>query len=96
MSSDNINDKQKLRRIVSTSLETVAIGALVAMEEDMGDLWGHGKPEDELTEDEILMYETWKGIRDRILKRLSDSKKAAFLHIDGFNVRSKKFFGDLR
>jgi len=96
MSNDNMGDRQRLRRSISVSLETVAIGALVAMEEEMGDLWGHGLSEDELSEEQAVLSETWKEVRERILKRLSDSKRAAFLHLESYTVRSKKFFGDLK
>mgnify|MGYP006080769559 CR=1 FL=1 len=51
-----------------TSLRTLMIGSIDRIETQMGDLWGHFKPEDEdTTEEEDEIYEMFMELRESIL-----------------------------
>lgn len=51
-----------------TSLRTLMIGSIDRIENKMGDLWGHFKPDDEdTTEEEDEIYELFMELRESIL-----------------------------
>ena len=59
-------------RLVSTdnatvALKTLMIGAIDRIERQFGYLWGHDKPEEEITEEEHRMYEEFMDLRESIL-----------------------------
>ena len=59
--------KKRLTNIVTTKIKTSFIGAIASVEDGFGFLWGIGKPDAELTDDERAMKEVWESVRARIL-----------------------------
>ena len=59
--------RERLRGIAKKKLDTTMIGAISAIEEIFGHLWGQDKDESDLTEDELKYDEMWEKCRERIL-----------------------------
>ena len=53
------HSKKRFIKVMGTKFKTTMIGALAAFEENFGDLWGHGKSEQELTPEEKEYREIW-------------------------------------
>lgn len=47
--------------------QTIMIGALARIEEKFGDLWGHGKDDSELSNEEVYWQNIWLDLRTSIL-----------------------------
>ena len=78
--------KKRLSNIVSTKMNTSFIGAISSCENHFGFLWGHGKSEEELTQDEIEMREVWDEIRAEILDNGNTQLRAAVNEIGNYSV----------
>lgn len=61
--------RKRLERIINKRLSTTLIGNLSTLEKHLGHLWGHGKEEDELSEQEIAWLDMWVRIRDEMLDK---------------------------
>ena len=86
--------RQKVSKTVKTSIMTSVIGALSDFEEFMGELWGHGKPYNQLTEEQKKNRELWLDARDSILRRGSNSVKLSLRDINRCtfsNYQQKKY-----
>lgn len=71
--------KQQLKNAVSKQVQTIMIYPLSQFELMFGHLWGHGKEEHELTDEERYYREKWKQCRKNILDHSNKHKK----NIDG-------------
>lgn len=69
--------KKRLDQIVSTKIRTSFIGALDVFEQKFGFLWGHGLPEEELTEEQSNFRNVWEQARTEILNRGNTSLRGA-------------------
>ena len=61
------SSKKRLLNIIKQKFDTTTIGSLAVLEELFGELWGHGIPYRELTEDEVEWREIWNEARTKIL-----------------------------
>lgn len=61
------SSRNRLRNILKKKLTTTFIGSLVQFETYFGSLWGHGKPLEELTEDQQGFRALWEQCRTEIL-----------------------------
>lgn len=93
MRKDNIREKQKLRRGVSTSVRTAMIGAIASFEENFGYLWGHDK-DGELTPEEKKMDELWQKTRTEILDKGNKCLEIAVNHVNTCNIQGYRGFYD--
>lgn len=69
--------RKRLDKIISTKIRTTFIGAIAAVEEYMGFLWGSGKDPDDLTAEEAKISELWEQVRTRILNNGNTQLRAA-------------------
>lgn len=65
MNRKTVLDKDKLQNEITKNLKTVMIGAIAAIEEKFGILWGHGK--NALGPNEQRLYELFLDLRKTIL-----------------------------
>lgn len=70
------NSKRRLEGIVEKKSKTIMIGALARFEERFGVLWGHGKPEGELSEEEKAWRELWDVARTEVLNNGNNQIRA--------------------
>ena len=84
------HSKTNLKRHIETKFRTTMIGALARFEELFGYLWGHGKQEFELTDEELEQREKWHLARTEILNNGNNQARAALAEIDQHTVRYNK------
>ena len=59
--------KKRLLNNLEKKFNTTIIGSLAVFEEEFGHLWGHGLPNDQLTEEQKELKRLWKRARVKIL-----------------------------
>lgn len=59
------NAKEAGRKRINTTF----MGAIATVEEQLGKLWGHPKPFEELTENEKKFWKIWRRMRNEILDK---------------------------
>ncbi len=78
-------DKRYLNRCITTTVKTVGVGAIQAIEEEFGELWGFGS--EEKTKEEQEIEAKWMVLRNRILQRVEDSIDIALDNVAPLNVK---------
>lgn len=63
------SSKDRLNKIAKTKITTTFIGAIEQFEQKFGFIWGHGKHESDLTEEELVMREYWNECRKAIMDK---------------------------
>ena len=85
------NCKRALKEHATTKLKTTMIGSLSKFESNFGFLWGHGKPADELTEQELEFRDKWDATRNEVLNQGNNCLRSLMTEIDGYTVSFNKF-----
>lgn len=83
--------RKRLANNLHKKFQTVTIGALAAFEDGFGHLWGHGKPVDELTEEELEYRRVWETTRTRILDLGNSNARGAKSEIAQYNVTWNRY-----
>jgi len=68
--------RRRLQKILEKKLTTSFIGALARFEALFGSLWGHGKDESELTENELAWRDLWVEARTEVLNNGNNQIRA--------------------
>lgn len=79
-----------LKKHITTKFRTTMIGSLAHFEEIFGMLWGHGKRNEDLTEEELEWKEKWMLARTEILNNGNDQLRASLNEIDQYTVKFNK------
>lgn len=87
--------KKRLSNIVSTKIKTSFIGAISSCEDYFGFLWGHGKPEDDLDENELAMREIWENVRAQILDNGNTQLRASINEINNYSISWDRYHMEL-
>ncbi len=87
--------RERLRRNMETKIRTTMIGALSAVEQRFGSLWGQGKPRHLLTEDELRWDEIKEVLRTEILNNGNNQLRAAAAEIGQYEVSWNRYQYDL-
>lgn len=74
--------RERLKKIMDKKFLTTTIYPLSQFEEMFGSLWGHGKPEKALTEEEIEFRDKWEVCRNRILNNGNQQRRNAMAELD--------------
>jgi hypothetical protein len=83
--------KKRLSNIISTKLKTSFIGAISACETNFGFLWGHGKPDEELNENELAMKEIWENTRASILDNGNSQLRATQSELEHYAIKWEQY-----
>jgi hypothetical protein len=84
-------DQDQLIKNITKKIQTVMIGSLASIEDNLGHLWGHGTPDEYLSETELEIREKWFDARERILDLGNDKKKAAEYEIGQYTVSWNRY-----
>ena len=87
--------KKRLSNIISTKIKTSFIGSISACENHLGFLWGHGKEDSELTENEVAMKEIWESIRAKILDNGNSQLRAAMNELNHYSISWDRYHLDI-
>ncbi|TXT66129.1 MAG: hypothetical protein BAJALOKI3v1_50129 [Promethearchaeota archaeon] len=75
---------ERLKKIMNKKFETVIIHPLSEFEQYFGFIWGHGKTDDKLTDNEREMRKRWQECRANILnyghRKRSNAMKELDMH----------------
>jgi len=85
------NSKEKLIKSLRKKFQTTMIGALVRVEDNFGSLWGHGKLEADLTDDEAANREVWNLVRNEILNNGNTQLRHAVDELSRYRVTYEGF-----
>lgn len=80
--------KSQLKKKIKCSIETGSIGALATFEELFGEIFGHGKKYEELSEDQRDWRETWLDAREEILRRCANGVRLSIQEIDRCDIKN--------
>lgn len=91
-SHDNYRQQSRVRlqKSVETKINTTMIGAIAAVEQKFGHLWGQGKSADQLTERELEWLAVKDALRTEILNNGNNQKRAAVAEIKQYEVEWKR------
>jgi hypothetical protein len=87
--------KKRLTNIITKKIQTSFIGAIAAVEEGLGFLWGHGKSPDELTDEERQMTELWNVVRAKILDNGNGQLRGAMNELNYNSVHWDRYHMEL-
>lgn len=83
--------KKRLSNIITTKVKTSFIGSISACENHFGILWGHGKNDEELDDNEIAMREIWEDVRAQILDNGNTQLRAAMNEIEDYTISWNRY-----
>lgn len=78
--------KERLKKIAHKKIDTTMIYPLSQFEIYFGHMWGHGKPENKLTQEEKVNLDKWKRCRNEILNNGNKQKRGIADEIDMHTV----------
>lgn len=87
--------RQRLLKIVKKKATTSFIGAIARFEQFMGALWGHGKPPEECTADELAWREVWEECRNEILNNANNQQRAVENEFAQYTIRWNRYVTSL-
>lgn len=90
-----VYSKKTLTSLLNKKFKTTMIGALASFEDSFGHLWGHGKPVDELDDQESLWKDLWDGARTDILNKGNSQMRAALDELNQYEVDRKRYSAEL-
>ena len=85
------HSNEQLQRHIKKKIKTTMIGALAKFEEYFGHLWGHDKPDNEITDDQREMGDVWEEVRTEVLNNGNHQSRAAMEEIGQYTVKFNKF-----
>ncbi len=88
MESKNMKDKfrERLKKIIAKKFDTTMIYPLSQFEAAFGDLWGNGKPEESLSDQEKIYRAKWKQCRNNILNNGNQQKRNTWAELDMHSI----------
>lgn len=78
--------RKRLSTILEKKMKTSFIGALSQFEQYFGRLWGHGKQEEELTDNELKFRKVWEDTRTAILNNGNNQLRAVQNEISEYSI----------
>jgi flagellar biosynthesis/type III secretory pathway chaperone len=91
-----LRGKETLSKSIIKRLNTIMIGSISKFENFFGEIWGHGKDFNQLTEAEVKLFEIWQQCRDEILNNGNAQKRMLLSELDLFEILCKGHHKHLR
>lgn len=85
------SSSRRLMSIAGKKMKTSFIGDLDIIESAFGELWGHGKNADELTESEMYWREKWSKARAEILDNGNNQLRALLNEISEYTIKWNRY-----
>lgn len=81
------DSRDRLKKISHKKFRTCFIAALSEFEKEFGIvLWGHGLPDDQITDDQRANREVWERVRKNILDKGNAQSRALSMELDLHNI----------
>jgi hypothetical protein len=84
------SSKDKLAQSIEKKMKTTFIGALSAMEEELGYLWGHNK-NGKMTSEEREMKKVWDKIRNKVLNNGNHQYRLIEQELEQYSVNWDRY-----
>lgn len=88
--------RDRLMTILTTKIKTTMIGSLHQFELVFGYVWGHGKPLDQLTEDEQANRALWDEVRTNILNNGNNQIRGMRQELENNTVHWDRYRTDFK
>lgn len=85
------NSRTRLMNAMQKRFNTTMVGALVAFEDEFGELWGNGLDTEELTPEQLEERDHWEKVRARVFDNGNDQARAAMDEISNYTVSWNKY-----
>lgn len=87
----NEASKKRLLNNIKKKFDTTIIGSLAVFEEAFGHLWGHGLPNDQLSDEEKEFRSLWQEARTSILDAGNSNLRAAQSEIAQYTMSWNRY-----
>jgi hypothetical protein len=93
-----IQSKEQLERIARKRFQTVFVGAVATIEKGYGHLWGEhlDKDEEDMTEEELKMFDIFLRIRDAIFDQGNDQANKFSRDLERFETSRVRYNSEIR
>ena len=91
MNDYNEFSKKRLLNNIEKKFNTTIIGSLSAFEDQLGFLWGHGIPYNQLNSEQKRLRNAWKNVRTRILDLGNSNLRAAQSEIAQYSLHWNRY-----
>lgn len=88
--------RERLKKIIGKKFDTTMIYSLSQVELLFGHLWGIGKPESKLTDDELMYRTKWLECRNNILNTGNAQKRNSAAEINQYDVIWNRYITEFR
>lgn len=79
--------REKLKKDFKKKMTTQMIGAIAAMEDRFGHLWGMDSNDDTLTADQEQWLDVWEEVRQQILDKGNAQIRAILDELDNYSIK---------
>jgi hypothetical protein len=80
------SSKQRLENIISKKMRTTFIGALSQFEQHFGEMWGHGLPPHECTQEQLQLREVWQRLRNNVLNNGNHQLRTLSIELQQYDI----------
>lgn len=87
----NMVSKKRLMDSLKKKFNTTTIGILDILETELGHLWGHGLPYNELTLEQKKFRKKWKQVRTKILDLGNSNLRASQNELSQYSIRWNRY-----
>lgn len=96
--ANKVQSKEQLDRVARKRFQTVYVGAVAKIEKGFGYLWGEhlDKDEEDMTPEELKMFDIFLGIRDAIFDQGNDQANKFSKDLDRFEMNRVRYSSELR
>lgn len=81
--------KERLQKVISQKMKTTMIGAIAAIEQYFGEIWGIGLDEKDCTNEQLDWEDDWRKCREKILNNGNDQLRALLKELDLYEAEYK-------
>lgn len=86
-----IESEKKLCGFLRKKFNTTIIGSLASFEDLFGHLWGFGKNEEDLTEEELKWRDVWEEARTEILDKGNNNARSVQRELNKYKISQVRY-----
>ena len=85
------DSKKRLVKNIEKKFQTTMIGSLSSFENVFGELWGHGKTDENLTDEEIYWRAKWEVVRTEVLNNGNHQLRGAIEEVMEYTMTWNRY-----
>lgn len=83
--------RDKVKKVAATKVETTMVYPLSQFEEVFGAIWGHGVPEEQLTDGQRQHRALWNSCREKILDNGNRQKRILLNELENLDFVPRRY-----